>query len=324
MQSSPKRIVSIIVTGAVAALPIIGIWQRQQIFDWWRLRNYTPSAQVAELANSTTLTDDGRHLLYVYHTELQEREAFNESCKFGEKSIVLGCYVSNQGIYIYNVTDERLAGIQEVTAAHEVLHAAYDRLSDSERERIDALTQKTFESLKNQRIKDSIKAYRERDPSVVPNELHSIIGTEVRDIPAELETYYSRYFQDRKAVVGFSEQYEQAFTERKARAAEILRQIESLKAQIEALNASLARTRAELDQEYNSLQAQRSTAEASSFNARVRAYNAKVQSYNAQVQQSYALIDQHNALVSEYNQVVVEEKELIQAIDSRPSTIDTQ
>jgi hypothetical protein len=267
------------------------------------------------------MTDDGRHLFYVYHAELQEKDDFNTNCKNTEQSIVLGCYVDGQGIYIYNVTDDRLAGVQEVTSAHEMLHAAYERLSSKERSRIDALTQGVLDKLTNQRILDSIKAYRDRDPSVVPNELHSIVGTEVRDIPPELETYYSQYFKDRKTVVGFSEQYEQAFTERQQKADQLVLQIEALKREIDQLSNNLTVTRASLEQEYAQLQADRAGAEPDSYNARVRAYNAKVQSYNSSVQYSYTLIDQHNALVSEYNKVVLEEKELIKAIDSRPTTI---
>lgn len=320
----PKRLVSILITAAVAALPFIAIWQRQAIFDWWQLRDYTPSAEIVQLADNTTMTEDGRHLFYVYHAELQDKEAFNESCQFSEQSIVLGCYVGGRGIYIYNVTDERLKGIEEVTAAHEVLHAAYDRLSSKERTRIDGLTEGVLRGLNNQRIKDSVENYRKRDPSIVPNELHSIIATEVRDIPEELEAYYARYFKDRKTIVGYSEKYEQAFTERKARADELVRQIESLRAQIEAKNAELSAMRASLEAEYRSLESQRATAEPGPFNARVRAYNASVQAYNAAVGQSYVLIDRHNALVAEYNQVVVEEKELIKAIDSRPEAIEQQ
>lgn len=320
----PKRFVSILVTAAVAALPFVAIWQRQAIFDWWQLRGYTPSAEIVRLADNTTMTDAGRHLFYVYHAELQDKEAFNQSCQFSEHSIVLGCYVGGRGIYIYNVTDERLNGIEEVTAAHEVLHAAYDRLSSKERARIDGLTEAVLQSLTNQRIKDSVEAYRKRDPSVVPNELHSIIATEVRDLPAELEAYYVRYFKDRKTIVSYSEKYEQVFTQRKARAAELVRQIESLRAQIDAKNAELAERRARLEAEYRALESQRTTAEPESFNARVRAYNASVRAYNAAVQESYVLIDRHNALVAEYNQVVIEEKELIKAIDSRPATIESQ
>lgn len=319
-----KKSVSIILTVLVAASPIVAFSQRQSIFDWWRLREYTPSSEIAKLADNTKMTSDGRHLFYVYHAELQDKEKFNQSCQFTEKSIVLGCYAASDGIYIYKVTDERLNGIQEVTAAHEVLHAVYDRLSTKERARIDELTQKVLEGVQNQRIKDSVESYRKRDPSVVPNELHSIIGTEVRSLPEELEKHYAKYFSDRAAVVTYAEAYEHAFTERTQKAESIMGQIESLKNQIKENEATLIALRSSLESEYRALESQRSSAEPNSFNARVRAYNDKVRQYNTLVQRSYALIDQHNALVAEYNQVVLEEKELVEAIDSRPETIKTE
>ena len=183
-----KKYVSIVLTAMIAALPFVGIWQRQAIFDWWRLRDYTPSNRIVELAANTTMTEDGKHLFYVYHATLQTADEFNQSCDFSEQSIILGCYVSGRGIYIYDVKDERLNGIHEVTAAHEMLHAAYERLSSKERQKIDALTQKAYEQSANERIRGTVDAYKKRDPSIVPNELHSILGTEVRDLPAELET----------------------------------------------------------------------------------------------------------------------------------------
>lgn len=319
-----KKLISVSLALVFAVLPIVAILQRQAIFDWWRLRDYTPSARIVELATNTTLTEDGSHLLYVYHAKLQNSEEFNASCDFSEQSIVLGCYVSNQGIYIFDVTDERLKGIHEVTAAHEVLHAAYERLGAKEQERIDLLVKQTYDSISNQRIKDTVESYRKRDPAIVPNELHSILGTEVKDLPPELETHYAKYFKDRKVVVGFSEQYEQAFSERKARAEQLLQQLEAIKSEIENKEQELSRARSALEAEFTSLESQRDGADPNTFNARVRAYNAKVQRYNIDVQQSYALIDQHNALVAEYNKVVLEEKELVEAIDSRPETIEQQ
>lgn len=319
-----KKSVSYFLTAVIAIVPLVAFFQRQAIFDWWRLREYTPSAEIVRLADNIKMTEEGRRLFYVYHAELQEAEEFNQSCQFSEKSIVLGCYVSSSGIYIYNVTDERLAGVKEVTAAHEVLHAAYDRLSSSERTKIDALTQQVLQDSASQRIKDTVEAYRQRDPGIVSNELHSIVGTEIRTLPDELEKYYAQYFTDRSAVVSYAEKYEQAFTERLQRADVLSEQIQSLKTQIKNNESLLATLRQQLEAEFRSLESQRSHAEPSSFNALVRSYNEKVRQYNVLVQRSYALIDQHNALVAEYNQVVLEEKELIKAIDSRPETIDTE
>ena len=66
---------------------------------------------------------------------------------------MLGCYILNKGIYVYDITDDRLAGVRQVTTAHEMLHAAYDRLSVKERAQVDAMTAAAYEKLDNIRIK---------------------------------------------------------------------------------------------------------------------------------------------------------------------------
>lgn len=319
-----KKSLPLIVTALFALLCILAINKRQVIFDYWMLRGYEPSAQITQLAANTTMTDDGRHLFYVYHAELQGKEQFNNNCTNTEKSIVLGCYVQNRGIYIYDVKDPRLSGIKEVTAAHEMLHAAYDRLSPKQKARIDTLTQQVLSGLTNQRIIDSVQAYKDKDPSVVPNELHSILGTEVGNLPEELESYYAKYFSNRKKVVEYSENYEQVFSERQNQANSLLNQINETKKQIDQQEASLAAKKQSLDDTYNQLQSERATAQPGPFNEKVAAYNSSVRAYNAAVTSLSQVIDRHNNLVAEYNKVVVEEKELIKAIDSRPATIDTQ
>lgn len=302
--------------GLLVALMIIlvitlGIWvKRQDLYDWSRLRNYTPPNDIAQLAFDTTMTNDARDLFYVYHPELNDRATFSHNCSgFGEQTIVLGCYISNTGIYLFDVDDNRLSGVEQVTAAHEMLHAAYDRLSPAERSRIDGLIASAFKDVTDERIKDTIENYRKRDPSVVPNELHSIIATEVRDIPQELEDYYRQYFTDRLAVVAFSEKYERVLTERRNRAAAIEVQLSGLKSEIETQEKAL-------EEEGNSLQDERGQVntqeEATAYNIRVSGYNANIRDFNAKVVQ-------YNDLVEEYKKVALETEELYKAMDSRPT-----
>src|SRR5688572_22638764 len=112
----------------IIGLGIFGWTQRFDIYDWARLRNYDPPAKIVKLADDTNMTDTGRRLFYVNYPEVNDRNTFSEHCDFGEESIVLGCYVSGQGIFLFSVDDPRLKGIVQVTAAHEMLHAAYERL----------------------------------------------------------------------------------------------------------------------------------------------------------------------------------------------------
>jgi hypothetical protein len=323
MEKSSSR-ASLLLSAIFLLAVLTGLWQRQAIYDWVRLRNYLPPQQIVALADATTMNASGRHIFYVYHPSLDDKSAFNEHCTNTESSIVLGCYVQNQGIYIFDVNDPRLNGIEEVTAAHEMLHAAYDRLSGKERERIDALTAQAFSSLSDQRLNDTVERYRERDATVVPNELHSILGTEVRNLPPELEDYYKRYFDDRSKVVALSEQYQQAFTERQNKIDEYDAQLKSLQQQIDQIQASLDKQEDELEAERRRLDGLKSRNQIEAYNASVPGFNEVVRRYNADVAKARNLIDQYNQIVAARNSLAIEENELIKAIDSRPATIETQ
>ncbi len=318
-----KRIWSFVAT-LLVILIAAGVWLNQNaLFDMWRLRGYTPPAEVVKLADETTMTDSARRLFYVYRPALQDKTTFNSSCSNSEQTIVLGCYVQHQGIYLYNVADPRLDGVIEVTAAHEMLHAAYDRLSDKEQKRIDALTNQVAGSLTDERLISTIESYRSKDPSVVPNELHSILATEVQDLPSELETYYSRYFTNRKAIVEMASKYKGAFTEREDQVKAIDEQLKSLKTRIDVLNGTLESQQANLKTSYDDLQQKRKGNNIEEYNAAVPAYNQAVVAYNANVNKQKQLVSQYNSLVEQRNDLATEENELIKALDSR-ETIQSQ
>lgn len=318
-----KRLLSYGFTFALFGALALGWFQRNAVYDWWRLRDYTPSAEVVALADKTTMNDSSRRLFYVYHPSLDDRATFNTHCTNSEQTIVLGCYIQHQGIYLYDVKDERLNGVVEVTAAHEMLHAAYDRLSGSERTKVDSLTAQVATSLTDERLKSTIESYRSKDPSVVPNELHSILATEVRDLPAELETYYARYFGNRKAIVDLADTYKQAFTERENQVKSIDGQLATLKQQIEDLNQSLEQQQADLKARLDDMQRKKRSGDTDGYNAAVPTYNQLVVSYNAAVNRQKQLVSQYNSLVEQRNSLATEENELIEALDSR-ATIQEQ
>lgn len=298
----------------------LGLYHQQTIRDWLQLRNYQPGHRVVELADHTTMTDAGRKLFYVYHPSLLDKSAFNQNCHIDEQSIVLGCYVQHQGIYVFDVTDTRLAGIHEVTAAHEMLHAAYDRLSNSERARINVLLQETLSGIEDERIKQTIEAYRKRDPSVVNNELHSILGTEYDKLPPELEGYYKRYFSDRMAVVAYSKQYEGEFSSRKARITSISAELDSLRSRIDTGQSELSAQRSLLDAEKARMDSLLSASRIDEYNAAVPGFNQRVGNYNTNIARVQGLIDTFNAKVEEHNSLAAEQKDLIDAIDTRINT----
>lgn len=319
-----RRILSLTGLILLIGLPALLFWQRLAVFDWVRLRGYNPPVAVRQLAIDTAMNEDMTRLFYVYHPALQDKTDFNNSCRDDELTIVLGCYVPGNGIYLLDVSDERLSGVKQVTAAHEALHAAYARLSAKERTRVDALTKNAYETLASQRIKDTIELYRKQDPAVVPNELHSILGTEQRTLPSDLEKYYAQYFTDRLTVVGYSEQYEQAFTQRKQQVEAYDAQLAGLKQQIDDLQAKLSADEAYLSAERARMTSLKESNKIDEYNAAVPGYNSRIKEFNATIVQLTALIAQYNDIVPKRNAIASEEKELVQAIDSREQVPSAQ
>ena len=234
-----RRLLLIISIGALLATPAVAFWQRQNLYDWWRLRSYQPPPAIVALADASSMSELGRKIFYVNQPRIDNSSNFRIHCSETEQTIILGCYKSGDGIYMYGVTDPRLNGIVEVTAAHEMLHAAYDRLGAQQRERIDQLTQQTAARLDSDRLIKTIEQYRLKDPASVPDELHSILGTEVAELPPELENHYRLYFNDRGKVVGLAKQYESEFDLRSRQVAAITSQLNALKTSIENDSAAL-------------------------------------------------------------------------------------
>lgn len=295
-----------------------GLFLQQDIRDYLRLRGYTPPSEIAALADDTTMANETRRLFYLNHPEIVEKDIFNAHCRDNEHTIVLGCFLpGQQRIYLLAVDDERLEGVKEVTAAHELLHAAYERLGTKERDRINALLEDAFNQVTDARILETVELYRKQNPAVVLNELHSILGTEVRVLSPDLEEYYSRYFSNRGRIVGYSEQYERAFTERRNAIRSYDSQLENLRAQIDERSAQLKRAEAELNSDRERMNQLRASGQFAAHDAMVPTFNAKVRRYNADVDRLDDLVANYNDIVLRRNAIVAEEAELVEAIDSR-------
>ncbi|MBI2592120.1 hypothetical protein HYW36_01450 [Candidatus Saccharibacteria bacterium] len=317
---SRKRIVSLVLTASLLALPIIGFWQRQNIYDWAKLRDYDPPQAVVALANAGTMNDKARRIFYVNHPQLLgDTNSFRQNCSAAEQTIILGCYHPTQaGIYVYDVQDERLGGIEEVTSAHEMLHAAYDRLSSKDKKYVHGLLQDYYQNhLSDERIKATIEAYKKTEPNDLLNEMHSIFGTEIPTLPRTLEDYYSRYFSNRAAVVAFSQKYEGEFTNRRTKAEQYEVQIKDLKANIDAQETNLKDQLARLQSEEARLDSLRNSNQIETYNNQVASYNASVDTYNAGVTRYKRDVERYNSLVEQYNAVAGELRQLYGAIDTR-------
>lgn len=307
------------------ALAAVVLWQAQAITDWWRLRGYEPAAAIVALADDTTMTDDARHVFYVNRPQIVSGAAFSIHCANGaEKTVILGCYESgDRGIYLYEVTDERLNGVIETTAAHEMLHAAYERLSKADKTKIDRLlTDYYAHNLTDDRVKQTIEAYRQSEPHELTNEMHSIFATEIATLPVELETYYRQYFSNRTLVVSSAQRYQAEFTSRRDKAAAYDTQLAELKKTIDSNQSRAMQLRSNIEDEYASLQAAQGASEVSAYNRMVDAYGRHVDEYNSLLGTVRDDIAQYNQIVELRNTVALEERDLVSALSDQSSGED--
>jgi len=316
---------SILVSLSISVLVILGVFfYWRDIYDWWRLRSYTPSAEVERIVKKTDMTNDAKKYFYVAHPQITNQSTFNEKCRQGnlqEFSIILGCYISYDGIYVYRVDDKRLDGVIEVTSAHEMLHAAYERLGSSEKHEVNEMLASAYKKITDTRIKETIEQYRKNDPDSVLNELHSILATEVDNLPEGMEIYYKKYFNNRSVIVGISKDYEKEFSSRRGSAEQIQKQLEWLKNKIDEKQSNLQSQQASLQAEKRQMDQLLASGQTTQYNQMVEGFNNSVEQYNELVQEVRTMIDRYNQLVEQYQKLSTELNNLYESIDSRPSKL---
>jgi len=302
------------------------VWQHNYITDWFVLRDYHPTAAIQKLTQDDTMTAYARRLFYVNKPQIDGKTAFNAHCSNGNDQItVLGCFTGNRnGIYLYNVTDPRLAGIEQVTAAHEMLHQAYARLSSSERTKVDTMLLAFDKTITDPTLKAKVAQYQKIEPNSVVDEMHSVFGTEVDNLPPQLEAYYSQYFTDRHKITQYHDQYEAAFRERQQQISSYDSQIDKLNAQITNDKAIIASDELSLQNEQDQMNEYKQTGQISTYNSMVSGFNTLVSSYTALTDKTNELIDQYNSLVTARNAIATQEQQLEQAINSQASTATQQ
>ena len=315
-----KRSLLFVATLALLAAPFLLFFKAQALVDWYQLRNYTPPAAVSSLAAQDAMNNYARHIFYVNHPALESNaNQFRTDCSESEKTIILGCYHGNQdGIFVYNVLDPRLAGVAQVTAAHEMLHAAYDRLNSKDRNYVDGLLQDFYNNgLKDQRVIDTINLYRQSEPNDVVNEMHSVFGTEVASLPAPLEVYYKRYFDNRQAVTALAANYQAEFTSRSDQIKADDAQLAQIKASISSQEQNLQAQSSRINSDRARLDSLRSNGQIEQYNAGVSVFNGEVNDYNRGVEKLHTDITIYNQLVAERNSIASELSSLDKAIDTR-------
>lgn len=260
-----RTVVSVIVLSALVLGGAIAFQNRQIISDHFAAQNFTPSPQVGELTETLMLTDSGHRIFFASEPTLDSSQLFNEQCAqvaHAEGGHVLGCYVSGR-IHLFQVTDERLSGIVEATAVHELLHAVFARLNPSERDRITELLTETFAVLTETQpeLAERMSVYDDLTAVGYANELHSVLATEVRELPAELDAHYDTWLLDRARIVDFFDASHGVFVELQQRANELESEMLTLRTDIERRNSAYDAAVTEFNRDVASLAARNSNFE---------------------------------------------------------------
>lgn len=303
--------------GVLVAAPWDGA-RRQAYADQWVVWTDPPSAQIEELAQQLELTETGRRIFFATRPQVDTARDFETHCPV-EAEVVLGCYYRDR-IFVYEVTDERLAGTVESTTAHELLHALYARMEPAEETRVDALVADYVADLPDD---DATRAIIETYPDEQhADEWHSRLATSFETLPAALETHYAQIFGDRQLIVAFDKEsraqiddytarIEQLSAELDAASADLTARSAAYDADIATLNADIASfnqradsgafsSQAEFDRERAAIIARQDALEAQrvALNADVDAYNAKVvelTSLDSERAELYEHLDSHSA-----------------------------
>lgn len=316
------------ILGAVGAFVVLVILSQVLtsglVSDWWRTLWYKPTATVSAIENELELTTKGWRIFASTHPAVESSRDFNDHCNsYDEEVSVIGCYVGGR-MYIYEITLDELEAANTVTAAHELLHAAWERLPELKKLSLTPLLEEVYQE-HQEWFDEELETYSEDERT---EEIYTRAGTKLAKLPDKLERHYAEYFRNRQQIVAYYEAYEQPFqilqTELDELEEEILatkeqlaverrryeQQLMALDTEIEEFNrcaeqAGCFRTDAEfqsrrqvLAQSQNELESLRSE-----LNERIGANNDRIAEY---AEKSLQLGELHNSMNSNLTKVEAE------------------
>ena len=225
----------------VAAGGVVAYACRGEISDYFLASSFEPSKRITELQHEIALTPTGDRVFLASQPTIGGRDQFSQWCsevEHTEQGHVLGCFADRR-IRLFEVTDERLQGVVETTAAHELLHAVFTRLSDGDRTALSKKLEREYQVLaeKDPEFKERMSLYEGLSKASFANELHSVLGTEVADLPQDLEEHYAHWLKDRTRIVDWYDSYHSVFTELSQEADGLSAELESLRSDIESRSA---------------------------------------------------------------------------------------
>ncbi|MDO9589874.1 MAG: hypothetical protein Q7J04_01880 [Microcella sp.] len=301
----------------------------RMVADAVTVHRFDAPPTIASLALEAAMSDRGRFVFYASVPELVPAERFDLVCSRDEPGIgVLGCFTFAEArIYLYDITDANLEPFEVVVAAHEMLHAAWDRLSVDERQALETPLETVFADLgPDHELVERIASYEAFDPSSRVPELYAILGTEIEPLPPVLEVHYAEYFDDRSVVVGVWNQIQAIFVELETELERLSSELAALAAQIETEQQASERAATALEGDISAFNARADRpggyTSQSAFERDRDALLVRQNALNAQIDATNATIATYNALLAQFTELNEQAAALNRALNITPEPIE--
>lgn len=255
----------------------------------------TVPAPIADLMEKASMGEQARRLFLDADPKIESKAELQRSCRNTSSVHTLGCFLATRRcelgaspstcsiearIHLLRIERADLKDLMYVSAAHEMLHAAYEALAPPERAQLNAHLQSALPGLDQCRLSANLAAYSGLVGDERLSELHSILGTEFPSLPPALQAHYSRYLVNRQSLV---QAHDRTLGGREQEICGLRASLDQLEARITGLRGQLRRLRS---------------------SGNVRAYNTQVASFNADVSTYNRLVATHNTKVGEYNDLL--------------------
>ena len=320
--SSLKSIIVIAIVALVVACGLGLHFNYRLISDFISAKFFTASSEIESVEKSIELTDRAKNIFYASHPTLESQDAFNLACEsYDDEISVLGCY-TNGKIYLYDIKNDELAGVVESTAAHELLHAVWERMSANEKTEVSSYIKSVYDDEKyHDTLAEDLEIYDDEERI---EELHSRIGTEIADLPTELENHYAKYFKNQDLVVDFYDNYITPFKELSAEIDAMSEKLERMNAEIDQKTAAYYQAADELSSKIDEFNRCVNTPNCFATDAISYARRNALLAEQSALDQTYDelsdLVDEYNDLVEEYNASILRGQALEEAINSNKQT----
>lgn len=325
LNTKPSHLATYVNIFIALVFALLAVWiflNRQLVIDQLVVWNYQPSSSVKLITEKSDMSDKGQFYFYASQPAVNTATEFNRNCAKQEaNSAILGCYSAGK-IFIYDVPNAELQGVEEVTAAHETLHAAWDRLDDNEKKRLAVILEVEYTRLNDAELIERLAYYDRTEPGEHANELHSILGTEYNNLAPELESHYAKYFNNRSKVVALHDSYKSVFDNLKQQSNALSIEIANLKSVIDSQTIEYNAQADSISQAVSDLQNSASDVDRT-ISVEVNAYNAKrrellsrigaLDSLRASINNNTQI---YNEKVASYNKLIVSTNQLTQSLDS--------